>query len=138
MGDILDFFIQNWQLSGLFVLVLIAYLVFEYMQTTNSDTITPEEAVLKINHEHGVVIDVRTEAEFKTGHILHAVHVDSTEPDAKFKKLNKYAHKPIILVCASGRRSAQCVQRMKAQGFEKVFTLGGGLQAWKDAGLPLI
>ena len=138
MNDILDFFINNWQLTGLFVLVLGAYLVFEYMQSSNSDTISPEEAVLLINHEHGVVVDVRTPAEFGTGHILHAINVDSNEADDKFKKLNKYAKKPVILVCAHGKRSAQCLQRMKAQGFERVFSLGGGMQAWKDAGLPLV
>lgn len=137
MNDILDFLVQHWQLSGLFVLVLAAYLVYEFMQSNNSETITPDQAVSFINHEHGVVIDVRTPAEFETGHILHAINVDSTEPDSKFKKLNKYAHKPVILVCARGRRSAQCLERMKSQGFTRLYTLGGGLQSWTDAGLPL-
>lgn len=138
MNDIFDFVMNNWQLCAALVVVLGGYLVFEYMQSNNSDSITPDQAIALINHEHGVVIDVRTPAEFSTGHILHAINVDSNEPDEKFKKLNKYTKKPVILVCAHGKRSAQCLERMRKQGFERIFSLEGGLQTWKNAGLPLV
>ncbi|HSX21020.1 MAG TPA: rhodanese-like domain-containing protein [Gammaproteobacteria bacterium] len=137
MNDILDFFLQHWQLSALFVVAVGAYLVYEFMLGEDRDAVTPEQAVGLINHQHGVVIDVRTPEEFSTGHILHAINVDSKEPDTKFKTLNKYAHKPIILVCAHGRRSAQCMLRLKNLGFAQVHSLAGGLESWKDAGLPL-
>ncbi len=138
MNEILDFFLQHWQLSCIFILVVGAYVVFEYMLSANSEDITPEQAVAMINHEQGVVIDVRTATEFSSGHILHAVNIDANEPDIKFKKLNKYANKPVIVVCATGRRSAACVKRMQDQGYERVYNLSGGIVAWQNAGLPLV
>lgn len=137
MNEILDFLLQHWQISALLIFVLVAYAGFEYMQSTNSEAISPEEAVLLINHQHGVVIDVRTEAEFNTGHVLNAINIDQSELDAKFVKLNKYKHKPVILMCARGRRSADCLKRFKAHGFQEVFTVTGGINAWQDAGLPI-
>lgn len=138
MNDILDFIIINWQLSSLLVLFLLAYFVYEFMQSKNSYEITPEQAVEIINHGNGVVVDVRTPAEFATGHIIHAISFDSTEPDSKLKKLNKYIQMPVILVCAHGKRSAQCLKRLQAHGFTQVYSLVGGMQAWQNAGLPLV
>lgn len=138
MKEILDFFMQHWQLSCVFILVVSAYLVYEYMLSANDEDISPEQAVALINHEHGVVIDVRTATEFNNGHILHSINIDANEPDTKFKKINKYASKPVIVVCATGRRSAHCLKRMKDQGYERVYNLSGGIVAWNNAGLPLV
>lgn len=138
MKEIFDFCLRHWELTLAFILVVGAYLLYEYMISENSDAVSPEQAVALINHEHGVVVDVRTPTEFNTGHILDSINIDSTEPDLKFKKLNKYASKPVIVVCASGKRSADCVARIKNQGLSRVYTLSGGIAAWKDVGLPLI
>lgn len=138
MKEMLNFFMQHWQLTAGFILALGAFLVYEYMISDNSDAISPEQAVVLMNHEHGVVVDVRTEAEFKTGHILDAINIDQNELDTKFKKLNKYISKPIILVCVSGKRSGQCVSRLKQQGFARVYTMSGGMNAWKELGLPIV
>jgi rhodanese-related sulfurtransferase len=137
MNDILDFLIKHWQVSGLLVLVLVAYIGYEIMQGSDKDVISPEQAVAIINHQHGVVVDVRTPDEFKAGHVLNAINFDCRETDDKLKKLNKYSHKPVILICAHGRRSADFLKRMQAQGFSQVYSVGGGLQAWQDAGLPI-
>lgn len=138
MKEIFDFCLRHWELSLVFILVVGAYLVYEYMFSESSDAISPEQAVALINHENGVVVDVRTPTEFGTGHILDAINIDSTEPDLKFKKLNKYTSKPVIVVCASGKRSSACLARIREQGLSRVYTLAGGITAWKDVGLPLI
>lgn len=137
MNEVASFLFDHWILCSVLIAALSAYLVFEYMQSSDKGAISPEETVELINHQHAVVIDVRTPVEFATGHILHAHNFPSTESDEKIKSLNKHKHKPIVLVCARGRRSAQCLQRFRSHGFEQVFSLDGGLQAWQDASLPL-
>jgi rhodanese-related sulfurtransferase len=41
------------------------------------------------------------------------------------------------VVCATGNRSASACGNLKKHGFGKVFSLGGGVSAWRDASLPL-
>jgi rhodanese-related sulfurtransferase len=136
--EILDFLMTNWQLSGLMVLVIGAYLMFEFMQQmTSGNSVSPDEAVAMINHQNAVVFDVRTSEEYATGHILGAVHIDTTESDAKLKHLNKYSQKPVIVVCAHGKRSALFLKRLQSLGFAEAVNLTGGLHAWQNAGLPL-
>lgn len=137
MNEILDFILRHWQLSGLFILLLVAYMVFEFKQETGSGEVSSDQAIGLINHQHAVIIDVRSKEEFATGHILGAHHVESTEPDAKLKRLQKYSQKPVIVVCAQGKRSTIFAKRLREQGLTNVSSLAGGLNAWRDAGLPL-
>jgi NAD(P)H-flavin reductase len=44
---------------------------------------------------------------------------------------------PVVVVCRSGKRSAQAREQLTAAGFERVRDLEGGLLAWEQAGLPL-
>jgi rhodanese-related sulfurtransferase len=44
----------------------------------------------------------------------------------------------VVLQCAGGRRSLTAAHKLLAAGHHEVTHLAGGLQAWKDAGLPLI
>lgn len=42
----------------------------------------------------------------------------------------------LVLVCRSGRRSANAAMALAARGFRRVMNLEGGMLAWNDAGLP--
>lgn len=138
MNEFLDFLMINWQLSGLLILVIGAYLVFEFMQgMMTGNSVSPEEAVAMINHQSAVVFDVRTPQEYATGHILGSINIDTTEPDTKMKHLNKYSQKPVIVVCAHGKRSTLFLKRLQSLGFSDAVNLTGGLHAWQNAGLPL-
>lgn len=70
-----------------------------------------------------VLLDVRTDAEFRSGHIAKAKHIPLNEISANAKKLNKSL--PVICYCASGMRSAMAVRQLRAQGFQNVFNGGG-------------
>jgi rhodanese-related sulfurtransferase len=43
----------------------------------------------------------------------------------------------IVLYCKSGRMSAEAAEELVARGYEDVWDLGGGMDAWRRAGLPL-
>ena len=84
-----------------------------------------------------VVLDVRSMAEFKDGHILNAVNVPLNGLSNNLKQLEKYRDKPIVAVCRSGSRSGSACSLLRKHGFEKVKNLRGGMMAWESASLPV-
>ena len=94
------------------------------------------QATLLMNQQDAMVVDVREPAEFETGRIIGARNVPLPQIDARAADLRKNKGKPVVVYCASGTRSAAAVAAFKKHGYEKVFSLNGGLAAWKEAGLP--
>jgi rhodanese-related sulfurtransferase len=82
------------------------------------------------------LIDVRTAAEYADGHLAGARNLDwsSGALEANWGDLDKGA--PVLLYCASGRRSAAAREAMAAAGFTNVKDIAGGIRAWEEAGLP--
>jgi rhodanese-related sulfurtransferase len=64
-----------------------------------------------------VVVDVRTVAEFRTGHIKNAVNVPLDKISTELSLIKKI-NKPIIAVCRSGSRSSIAVNILKKAGIE--------------------
>lgn len=75
------------------------------------------------------VVDVRTTAEFATGHLPKAVNMDvnSKDFDQQIEKLNK--KKPVAVYCRSGRRSKVAAGKLADKGF-KVYELDKGIIQW--------
>ena len=44
---------------------------------------------------------------------------------------------PVVLVCASGARSARAVATARKLGYDNAQSLAGGLKSWRDANLPI-
>lgn len=45
---------------------------------------------------------------------------------------------PVVLVCRSGGRSAKAALEMRALGFKKIASMGGGMTRWSEAHLPVL
>ncbi|MFB6455079.1 rhodanese-like domain-containing protein [Chitinophaga sp. Hz27] len=84
------------------------------------------------------VFDVRTAAEYKTGHLPNALQADFTQKP-EFYERAKYLdkQKPVYVYCLGGGRSAGAAKWMRENGFTKVVELEGGINAWKQSGLPV-
>ena len=65
--------------------------------------------------EGAMIIDVRTPAEFKGGHVKGAVNIPLQSLQANFSKITK--NKTIITCCASGMRSGSAKNLLKAAGY---------------------
>lgn len=100
-------------------------------------SLTPAEATLMMNREDAVVLDVRETGEWGSGHIGGARHITLGQLDSRLSELEKFKERPIIVVCATGSRSTSACGNLKKHGFGRVFSLGGGVAAWRDASLPL-
>ena len=95
------------------------------------------QAVMKINREDAVVIDVREDAEVSNGRIPNAKHIPLGQLASRLSELEKHKGKPIIVACRSGHRSAGACGILTKNGFENVFNLSGGMIAWEQANLPV-
>ncbi|MGA2549325.1 MAG: rhodanese-like domain-containing protein [Burkholderiaceae bacterium] len=91
-----------------------------------------------INSKNAVVIDLRDAPEFASGTITGARNIPADALKERLGELVRFKTRPIILVCASGQRSARAVSEFTASGFTEVYNLSGGVGAWRDAGLPLV
>ncbi|WP_404710488.1 rhodanese-like domain-containing protein [Sphingomonas sp. MMS24-J13] len=83
-----------------------------------------------------LLIDVREPDEFAAGHIAGAVNM----PLSTFSPRNvpDAAGRTVVLQCAGGKRSGMALDRC-AQAQAPIDThLGGGIGAWKEAGLPIV
>ena len=69
------------------------------------------------------LVDVRSEAEFASGHLPGAINAPVGELGAHVKKFGA-KDQPVIVYCASGTRSAMARSVLKGQGFAQVFNLG--------------
>ena len=81
----------------------------------------------------GVIIDVRTPAEFHSGHIKDATNINFYADD--FVEKLKITRKdiPIYVYCRSGGRSSMAASKMAKLGFTRIYNLVGGIRAWNAA-----
>lgn len=138
MNQILTFIIHHWMLSSLLVVCIAAYIILE--MTSNKpqkDNISPQAAVNLINHQNAVIIDLRNESAFLEGHIVGALNIPSQTLDKKIGTLQKYKETPILLVCARGMTGKTSADLLKQKGFQAL-NLEGGIEAWRQASLPLV
>ena len=84
-----------------------------------------------------VVLDVRTEKEFKGGHIPGAVNLDFNAPDFQKKVAELDKSKTYLVHCAGGVRSGKACAIMDKTAFPNVVNLEPGFKAWEKAGKPV-
>lgn len=77
-----------------------------------------------------VLIDVRTEGEFRMGHIPESLHLDLFSPDLQQKIQALDKNKKYLIYCRSGARSAHICSMMAHMGFSNLYNLYGGLFDW--------
>lgn len=96
------------------------------------------------NDPKTLVLDVREPAEYAHEHIPGALNVPRglLEPKADLDYPGREPRladrtQPIIIHCASGARSAFAADVLRVMGFSDVKSMAGGIQAWKEKGLPV-
>lgn len=94
------------------------------------------EATRIMNSENPLVLDVRETQEYEGGHLPEAIHIPLSQLAGRAPDLAKYATRPVIVYCDRGVRSASAAATLGKLGFTRVLGLRGGIQAWRQAGLP--
>ncbi len=99
--------------------------------------LTPAAAVQLINREKAVVVDVSEVEEFAAGHIVGSRNIPLGQFEDKLPDAVKNKTLPLILVCPVGSRANRALAMAKKLGYEQAQVIGGGLNAWKEASLPV-
>jgi phage shock protein E len=76
-----------------------------------------------------MLLDVRTDEEYKKGHIPGSIHVPLADIGDKVKKLKK--DKDLVVYCQTGNRSIWAIKRLMGMGYKNLYNLKGGYSAWK-------
>jgi hydroxyacylglutathione hydrolase len=96
--------------------------------------VSVEELRLHVNQ--GLVLDVTSDSEWKSGHIEGATHIMAGNLP---KRLNEVPRdKEIHVICGSGYRSSIASSILTNAGFGKIVNVLGGMTAWKHRGFPVV
>ena len=131
----MNFFIDNIWLVAL-ALVSGGALLFPSLQR-RGQKVTTLQATQMINQGKTALVDVRDPAEFATGHLRDAKNIPAKELAKRVAELDKWKSKSVIAICQSGVNSAKAASALKKAGFNDVYSLDGGVAAWRTQGLPL-
>ncbi len=101
--------------------------------------IRPADAFRVIQQNPDVlVIDVREQHEWNSGHLPNALHVPRGFLELKIEEAVPDKNASLLLYCAGGVRSLFAGQTLKQMGYANVTSLAGGYVAWSGSGLPVI
>lgn len=97
------------------------------------------QATQLINKEDAVLVDVRSDDEFRHGHIIESLHLIPSDIKAKkIQSIEKHKEHPVIVVDANGLSASGLANELVKQGFNKVYVLKEGIAGWRAANLPLV
>ena len=86
--------------------------------------------------EAPLVVDVRPNGEYKTGHVAGAVNIPFDKVEKHLDELRE-AENGIVLYCTMGKRTRQAEQTLLDHAIPNVYHLAGGLGAWRQGGYPI-
>lgn len=133
----MSFFIENW------ILIAVAFAAGAMLMWPavtaggSAGSLNPAQVVQLMNREKAVVVDVCGADEFVAGHIVGSKNIPLGELETKLPGVVKNKALPLVLVCASGARSARAIAVAKKLGYENAHSLSGGMGAWRAASLPV-
>lgn len=138
MDRLLDYFTHHPFLAGGAVLMTIVVLGYELRRRSEgAAAIGPTEAIRLMN-DGAVLVDVRSANQYKDGHIEGARNVPGDQIADGAKAVEKYAGKRLVLYCDTGATAGAAARTLIRAGVKEVFSLRGGLAAWRQDNLPVV
>jgi rhodanese-related sulfurtransferase len=83
-----------------------------------------------------VILDVRTDAEFRDGHIEGAINIPVGELEGRLGELDR--DDEMLVYCRTGNRSSTAVGILEGNDFTKIYHMNEGITAWTSAGYPTV
>ena len=109
--------------------------------STQVSTISPQQLhEVKRRGRYAPVLDVRSVAEYRAGHIPGAqlIPIDSLSADAlahAFKRPSLGREETLYITCHTGPRALQAAERLRRTGFDNLSLIEGGTKSWEQLGL---
>ena len=139
MDQFITFAMSQPLLSAAWLIIVLMIIVITIkIQMSPIKQLSTQQMTFLVNRESGVVVDSRSEKDFKAGHIVDAVHLSNEKVSKNdFVSLEKHKDNPIIVVCSAGLSAGKVANQLAKAGFTRVNLLKGGMNAWLSAGLPV-
>lgn len=136
--QLFEFISNHWMMAAaLFVVTILLIQDIIDSATRKHKTVSPSEAVVIMNDDQTIVVDVREPPEFAEGHIEGARNIPLGKLDERVGELESHKNKPIVVNCQAGTRSLAAGKKLTKLGFTQVYEMKGGIFAWKDQNLPM-
>jgi len=136
--DFVHFVSNHWMLWSLLAVIMVLLAFVEFRSRRHGPVrLDTTMATQLMNKENALVLDIRDLNAFNKGHILGAQSLLFSQLDTQITRFDKHKDKPVLLVCEQGHQSVLAGTKLKKQGFMRVYSLSGGMGAWRNAGLPL-
>ena len=133
-----EFLLNNIALVGLFLAsgaLLLWPEISRFVGGANS--IGTLEATRLMNQPGALVLDVREDTEYTSGHLPRARHIPLGQLGKRLDEIARFKEKPVVVTCRSGARSGSACRTLRNAGFTQVYNLKGGVPAWEQASLPV-
>ncbi len=138
LTQISEFAVNHPFLVLAFVVLLVLVVANELKNATQRfASLTPAAAVQLMNNDDIVVLDVREPTETAAGKIAKAIQIPVGAVKTRIAELDKHKNKTVLVYCKTGARSGAACKELSNNGFDKVYSLNGGLLAWQEAHLPI-
>lgn len=138
MDQLITFAMSQPLLSAAWLVIVLMIIVLTIkIQMSPIKQLTTQQMTFIVNRESGVVVDTRSDKDFKAGHIVDAIHLNSDKvSNNDFVSLEKHKDDPIIVVCSAGMSASKVANQLSKSGFTRISILKGGMNAWLNASLP--
>ncbi|QQS46310.1 MAG: sulfurtransferase [Acidobacteriota bacterium] len=87
--------------------------------------------------EDFLFIDIREDHEWSQDRAAGAMHLGRGILERDIHQLADDADAEIVLYCGGGYRSALSADNLRKMGYRNVYSMAGGIRAWREAGYPL-
>ena len=137
MDRLLDYSTNHPLLAGGLLAMILVVIAYEIRQRgAAAFAVAPNEAI-RLTNAGAVLVDLRSANQFKDGHIAGAKNVPGDQIAADPQVIQKFADKTVVLYCENGMTTAAAQRTLASAGAKNVFSLRGGLAAWKQENLPV-
>jgi rhodanese-related sulfurtransferase len=138
MSQFVEFFQHHLYLFAAFGVALVLFLANEvHGALTGGVRLAPLQAVRLINDREAIVVDLRTAADYKKGHLLNALNLPVAKLTERAGELGKDKTKPVLLYCALGGVATEAAAKLRKLGYSEVYPLRGGINGWLGSNLPV-
>lgn len=135
-----QFFQDNLVLFALLAVVILAIIVYEWKNRGQGGSQVSAHGVSRLVNDGALLIDTRSAADYKKGHIAGAKNHPAEHFAEQAEKLkSRYkTDKTVVLYCQNGLGANTQAKILRDAGFSDVYVLQGGLDSWMQDNLPLV
>lgn len=136
MDRAIEFASNHYLLVSAFFLLWTIFFVLESRRGGKS--LSPQLATNLVNHDDAVIVDLRDADTFRAGHISGSINVPAGQAMDRLSELEAHKDKPMILTCDMGSKATHLGRQLRGKGFENLYRIQGGINAWRGEKLPLV